>query len=191
VPAEVQGRSLFRFPPSHATLGDTFARAPKKEIAMKNNLAYSQKGLALTKSFEGLRLTAYKDCVGVLTIGYGHTGPELHPQLTISEEQADQLLQSDIAKAAAAVNQLVAVGLTQNQFDALVDFVFNLGPARLAKSTLLRELNAGRPAAAADQFSVWVHAGDCVLPGLVARRKAERELFLLEAEAAQGIASNS
>lgn len=158
---------------------------------MKNNLAYSDKGLKLTKFFEGLRLTAYQDCVGVWTIGYGHTGPDVHVNLTITEEEAEQLLVADAAKAAAAVSQLVTVGLNQNQFDALVDFVFNLGPGSLAKSTLLRELNAGNNSAAANQFPLWVHAGNSVVEGLVARRKAEQELFLLEEEAAQNAAANS
>ncbi len=158
---------------------------------MKNNLACSSNGVALTKKFEGLRLAAYKDSVGVWTIGYGHTGPDVHPNLSITEEHANQLLLSDIAKAAEAVNRMVAIELTQNQFDALVDFVFNLGPNRLAKSTLLRELNAGNHAVAALQFAVWVHAGEDVLPGLVARREAEKALFLLEEKAGQSASASS
>ena len=158
---------------------------------MNNNLAYSQKGLALTKSFEGLRLTAYQDSVGVWTIGYGHTGPDVHPHLTIIEQQAEKLLLNDIASAVAAVNRLVTVMVTQNQFDALVDFVFNLGAGRFAGSTLLRELNAGNHAVAASHFSQWVHAGEQILPGLVARRNAEQALFLAKDEAAESAAANS
>ncbi len=145
---------------------------------MKNNLSYSDKGLALTKQFEGLRLTAYQDSVGIWTVGYGHTGPDVHPKLTISEEQATQLLLKDVESAVASVNHLVTVALTQNQFDALVDFAFNIGAAKLANSTLLREINAGNFAAAAAQFPLWCHAGGVVLAGLLERRKAAQALFL-------------
>jgi len=145
---------------------------------MTNHLAYSDKGLALTKHFEGLRLTAYQDSVGIWTIGYGHTGPEVCKGLTITEDHACALLQKDVATAVAAVNRLVMVELQQNQFDALVDFVFNVGSGKLAKSTLLREVNAGNFSAAAAQFLQWVHAGGRVLPGLLLRRKAAQALFL-------------
>lgn len=79
-----------------------------------NNLAYSNKGLALTEQFEGLRLTAYQDSVGVWTIGYGHTGPDVHPGLTITQQQAGALLQQDVAGAVATVNGMVKVPLSQN-----------------------------------------------------------------------------
>lgn len=152
---------------------------------MSNNRSYSQKGLALTQEFEGLKLAAYQDCVGVWTIGYGHTGPEVHPKLTITEEQASALLLKDVAGAVAAVNKLVTVALTQNQFDALVDFVYNAGATHLANSTLLRELNQGNHATAAAQFVLWDHAGGCVVPGLLKRRQAEQALFLAVEEVVQ------
>ncbi len=95
------------------------------------------------------------------------------PGLTITQEQASALLLQDVASAVAAVNRLVTVPLTQNQFDALVDFTFNSGQGNLASSTLLRELNAGNTAGAAAQFLVWVYAGGVKLPGLVKRRQAE------------------
>ena len=145
-----------------------------------NNLSYSSTGLALTEQFEGLRLTAYQDSVAVWTIGYGHTGSDVRPGLTITQEQASALLQQDVAGAVAAVNRLVTVTLTQNQFDALVDFTFNEGQGNLASSTLLRELNAGNTAGAAAQFLVWVYAGGVQLPGLVKRRQAEAALFQSE-----------
>jgi lysozyme len=145
---------------------------------MPNNLSYSDQGLALTQRCEGLCLKAYQDSVGVWTVGYGHTGSDVHPGLVITAEQASALLQKDVADAVAAVNKLVSVPLKQHQFDALVDFVFNLGSQRLATSTLLRKLNAGDFAGAAEQFLVWVRAGNEVLPGLVTRRKAERAMFL-------------
>ena len=145
---------------------------------MKNNLSYSDKGLALTKQFEGLRLTAYQDSVGIWTIGYGHPGPDVHPKLSITEEQATELLVKDVASAVASVNHLVSVALTQNQFDAMVDFVFNVGAAKFAGSTLLREINSGNFVAASAQLLLWCHAGGVVLPGLLQRRKAAEALFL-------------
>lgn len=93
-----------------------------------NNLTYSVKGLALTEQFEGCRLTAYQDQVGVWTIGYGHTGADVTAGLTITGAQAQALLSQDVSSAAACVNNVVAVRLTQEEFDAMVDFVFNLGP---------------------------------------------------------------
>ncbi len=154
-----------------------------------NNLAYSSKGLALTEQFEGLRLTAYQDSVGVWTIGYGHTGSDVHPGLTITQQQASDLLRKDVASAVATVNRLVSVPLTQNQFDALVDFVFNAGAGNFADSTLLRDLNAGNYAGAAAQFPRWVHAGNQILPGLVTRRNAEQALFLQADATAQNAAA--
>ncbi len=145
---------------------------------MPTHLSYSEKGLDLTKRCEGLKLAAYQDSAGTWTIGYGHTGSDVHPGMTITENEAVHLLKQDVAGAEAAVKKLVQVTLEQHQFDALVDFVFNLGAHRLAVSTLLRKLNAGDFAAAAEQFLAWVHAGNEVLPGLVTRRKAERAMFL-------------
>lgn len=142
-----------------------------------SNFTFSDSGLALTKRFEGLNLDSYQDQVGVWTIGYGHTGPSVHGGLTITEDQADQLLRSDIAAAVTCVNGAVTATINQNQFDALVDFVFNLGCSALLSSTLLRDLNAGDFAAAATQFLLWDHAGGVVISGLHRRRQAERDLF--------------
>ena len=141
------------------------------------DMTYSDAGLQMTEQFEGLELTAYQDQVGVWTIGYGHTGPDVYGGLTITEDQAEQLLASDIAGSVTCVNDAVTVELTQNQFDALVDFVFNLGCASLHISTLLRFVNQGDFDSAAPQFLRWDHAGGKVIPGLLARRKAEMTLF--------------
>lgn len=141
------------------------------------NFSYSDAGFALTKKFEGLRLAAYQDQVGVWTIGYGHTGAEVHREMTITEDQADQLLRKDIASAVACVNRAVTSTISQSQFDALVDFAFNLGCGRLMNSTLLRCVNAGEFAQAASQFLLWAHAGGAVVPGLLARRQAEMAMF--------------
>jgi lysozyme len=141
------------------------------------NFSYSDAGFDLTKQFEGLRLTAYQDQVGVWTIGYGHTGREVHGGMIITEDQADVLLHSDVAGAVACVNRAVTANITQCQFDALVDFTFNLGYGRLLGSTLLRDINASEFDLASPQFLLWDHAGGVVVPGLLTRRKAERDLF--------------
>jgi lysozyme len=141
------------------------------------NFTYSDAGLALTKKFEGLNLNSYQDQVGVWTIGYGHTGPTIHGGLTITQDQADQLLQSDVASSVACVNRAVTSAINQNQFDALVDFVFNLGCGALLSSTLLRDINAGNFAAAAQQFLLWDHARGVVIQGLLRRRQSESDLF--------------
>jgi len=136
----------------------------------------SQKGLDLIKSFEGLRLSAYKDVVGVVTIGYGTTsGVKMGD--TITKERAEQLLREDVERFEQQVLRLVRVPLSQGQHDALVSFVYNLGAGNLSNSTLLRLLNAGDYAGAAAQFDRWNKAGGKVLSGLVRRRAAERALF--------------
>ena len=142
------------------------------------NFTYSDAGLDLTKKFEGLNLNSYQDQVGVWTVGYGHTGPTIHGGLTITQDQADQLLQSDVASSVACVNRAVTSAINQNQFDALVDFVFNLGCGALLSSTLLRDINAGNFAAAAQQFLLWDHARGVIIQGLLRRRQAESDLFL-------------
>ena len=139
-------------------------------------MTYSEEGLQLTEKFEGLRLTAYKDSVGVPTIGYGHTRG-VAMGMTCTQEQAEQWLQEDVQIAVDAVNRLVTVELTQNQFDALVDFTFNLGVGSLQRSTLLKLLNAGNYSGAAGEFKKWNKAGGQVLAGLTKRRQAERDLF--------------
>lgn len=136
----------------------------------------SQKGLDLIKSFEGLRLSAYKDVVGVVTIGYGTTsGVKMGD--TITKERAEELLREDVKRFEDQVMRLVKVRLTQGQFDALVSFIYNLGAGNLSNSTLLRLLNAGDYAGAAAQFERWNKAGGKTLAGLVRRRAAERALF--------------
>lgn len=145
---------------------------------MMEKLKTSAAGRALIAKFEGLRLTAYQDMVGVWTIGYGHTGPDVKPGLVISQQQAAQLLINDLARFNNGVNALVTVKINQNQFDALVSFSYNLGLGSLQQSTLLRLLNAGNFQAAADQFLRWNRAGGQVVAGLSRRRAAERDMFL-------------
>lgn len=142
----------------------------------------SDQGIALIKHHEGLRLTAYTDPVGVWTIGYGHTTaagpPKVERGMKITDAGADAILRQDLAKFEGYVSNAVKVPLNQNEFDALVSFTFNLGPGNLRSSTLLKKLNAGDRAGAADEFLKWTKAGGKTLPGLVKRREAERALFL-------------
>jgi lysozyme len=141
------------------------------------HFTYSDRGLALTQSFEGLRLTAYQDCAGIWTIGYGHTGPRVVQGLRIAQIDADALLRQDLADAVECVNGGVSAVISQNQFDAMVDFCFNAGRRSFLQSTLLRDVNLGNSSAAAAQFGLWVHAGGEVVAGLVRRRKSEAQLF--------------
>ena len=142
------------------------------------NFQYDDQGLKLTESFEGLRLTSYQDVVGIWTIGYGHTGHDVVPGLTITQAQAEVLLKTDLAAAVSCVHHAVTYQIDQAQFDALVDFVFNVGRANFLKSTLLKDINNGDLSAAADQFMVWVNAGGKRFDGLVRRRTGERAMFL-------------
>ncbi|WP_322042432.1 lysozyme [Paraburkholderia sp. J67] len=135
-------------------------------------------GLDLIKYYEGRRLIAYADVVGVLTIGYGHTGADVTPGLVITQTQADQLLADDLARFESGVSRLALVPLNANQFSALVSFSYNLGLDNLRQSTLLRELNGGDYTAAANQFPRWDRAGGRELSGLLKRRQAEQALFL-------------
>lgn len=137
-----------------------------------NNLTYSKDGLRLTELFEGDVLTAYQDQRGLWTIGYGHTAG-VHPGQTISRQEAEQYLAEDIRAAASFVNKAVEVKLTQAQFDALVDFAFNVGITNLRNSTLLKEINEGRFPEALAQFDLWDHCGGVVNAGLLRRRRAE------------------
>jgi len=138
----------------------------------------SAAGLELIKRSEGFRSRPYADVAGFRTIGYGHrmSPPESYPE-GIGEAEAIAILAADVRQAEQAVGRLVRVALSQGQFDALVDFCFNLGAGRLAGSTLLKELNAGRYQAAGEQLLCWDRAGGAINPGLQSRRRAELELW--------------
>ncbi len=140
------------------------------------SLSLSQNGVDLIKSFEGLRLNSYQDSAGVWTIGYGHTAG-VGPGQTITREQAESLLRQDVQWAQDAVRDNVDVPITQNQFDALVSFTFNVGAGAFGSSTLLSKLNGGDYAGAQQEFGRWVHAGGQRLEGLVRRRGDEAALF--------------
>lgn len=140
-----------------------------------------QAGKALIKEFEGYRATAYICPAGVVTIGYGTTqilGKPVLLGMQITTDEADRFLEEDLKKFETSINKNVLVELTQNQFDALVAFVYNVGIGNFTKSTLLKKLNAGKISEAANEFLKWNKANKKVLAGLTRRRTAERELFL-------------
>jgi lysozyme len=137
----------------------------------------SQGGLDnLLKKFEGCKLKAYRCPANVCTIGYGHTSaagaPEVTDGLTITQARAEEILKVDILKYERAVEDLVKVELTQNQFDVLVDFAYNAGVGALKSSTLLKKVNAGKFDDVPAELMKWTKGGGKVLPGLVRRRQA-------------------
>ena len=141
----------------------------------------SDKGLALIKRFEGFEERAYLCPAGVWTIGYGHTSG-VHEGQTCTREQAERWLQEDLKSAEAAVSVLNTVRpLRQNEFDALVSFVYNLGAGNFIKSTLRMKVcaNPDNPTIR-DEFRKWIYADGRILPGLVTRREAEADLYFGE-----------
>lgn len=145
---------------------------------MKINAA----GLDLIKRWEGLRLTAYQDSVGIWTIGYGHTAkagpPAPKAGMKITEKEADDILTRDLGQYERAVTKAISVAPTSNQFAAMVSLCYNIGPANFATSTVVKLVNAGDPRGAAEAFLRWNKAGGKVLKGLTARREDEKKLFL-------------
>lgn len=144
---------------------------------MKNNFIYTDD--SITKSFESCALVAYHgaaDSPGLWTIGWGHTAGVQEGD-TCTQEQADEWLLEDAASAAGAVNRLVTVPISQNEFNALTDFVFNTGEHAFAMSTMLRLLNAGDHQGAASEFQRWVYSDGQKVAGLLRRRVAEETLF--------------
>jgi lysozyme len=141
----------------------------------------SAAGLATVKEFEGLRLKAYKCPAAVWTIGYGHTSaagnPIVTPELVITKEEAEETLARDMEQYEEGVRKYVKVDLTQGQFDALVDFAYNAGVGALAKSTLLKRVNAEKFDEVPAEFMKWTKGGGKELPGLVRRRRAEVKLW--------------
>jgi GH24 family phage-related lysozyme (muramidase)/uncharacterized protein YcbK (DUF882 family) len=141
-------------------------------------------GVELIKHFEGLRTTAYRDPVGIWTIGYGHTSmagpPTVYEGMTITAAEAETILRQDLNVFEQGVNDAITIATNADQFSAMVSFSFNVGVSAFRNSTLLRKHNAADFAGAADEFLRWVYADGQVLPGLVRRRKAERALYLSE-----------
>lgn len=158
-------------------------------------MSINQAGLDLIKTFEGCKLKAYKDSVGVLTIGWGHTSaagpPMVRSALTITREQAESILATDLKKYEAAVKGAISRPISPNQFAAFVSLCFNIGPGAFARSTAVRRFNSGNVAGAGDAFLMWNKITDpgtgqkVELKGLTRRRAAERALFLTPASASK------
>lgn len=144
------------------------------------NMQYGKDGMALTESFEKCRLMPYQDPAGIWTNGWGNTH-RVMPGVAITQEQADADLLANVADAVDCVNDCVTVPLTQDQFDALVDFSFNAGTGAFMNSTLLKKLNAGDYAGAEDGMAAWdkITVNGKLVPcrGLDNRRSAEQALF--------------
>ena len=144
-------------------------------------IAIPQDAIDLVKHFEGLSLNAYRDPAGIPTIGYGHTGHDVAMGQSITPDDAEALLASDLEAAAHDVAGMLRIPPTSGQLGALTSFAFNLGAGALESSTLLRMINTGDAAGAANQFGRWTHVTvngmHIVLPGLVTRRAAEAAMF--------------
>jgi len=136
----------------------------------------SSEGLELIKHFEGCETTAYQDSVGVWTIGYGHTKGVEEGQ-TCSIEDAETMLADEMDEYEGYINNMVKVDLEQHEFDALVAWVYNLGPTNLGESTMLKVLNGGQFDRVPDEMNRWTRAGGEILEGLVRRRQAESLMF--------------
>ena len=147
---------------------------------MNNELKTSQEGISLIKSFEGCELTAYRCSANVPTIGFGHTAGVSDGD-TCTQEEAETMLAEDLEEFEDYVKNYVESELQQNEFDALVAWTYNLGPANLKESTMLKELNSGNFEEVPRQMKRWNRAGGEVLDGLIRRREAESRLFKGEA----------
>jgi lysozyme len=134
-------------------------------------------GEALIKSFEELELTSYQDEGGIWTVGWGHTGSDVKPNMTITSEKAQALFKQDVSEAVYACDDDLPFSLTQNQFDAVVSFTFNCGVGAEEHSTLLALIKAGNLSAASQEFLKWDHVNGQVSDGLLRRREAEKALF--------------
>lgn len=152
------------------------------KLSSNSDKTISQVGLNLIKEFEGLRLKAYDDGVGVWTIGYGTikypNGIRVKKGDVCTEAQATEYMKNDLSTFINAINKLVKVNLTQNQFDALVSFTYNLGETNFSNSTLLKKINNNDFIGASKEFAKWNKAGGKVMNGLTRRREAERLLFV-------------
>jgi len=143
---------------------------------MSDKVKISQDGLKLIKKFEGCELKSYQDSVGVWTIGYGHTkGVEEGQEIT--QDEAEEMLASELDEYEGYINDMVECDLEQHQFDALVAWVYNLGPTNLRSSTMLKRLNSNDLDDVPNQIKRWDKAGGKVLAGLVRRREAEALMF--------------
>ena len=156
--------------------------AVKNMLGIPESMSVSNKGVDLICEFEGKRLVAYDDGVGIWTIGFGTikypNGVRVKKGDTCTLDQAKEYMRHDLIEFEHTVNSSVKVPLNQNQFDALVSLAYNIGSNAFKSSTLVKKLNTGDYQGAADQFNVWVNAGGKRMQGLVNRRDREKLLFL-------------
>lgn len=158
--------------------GRQFAGIPLGLVSVKMPVGISEKGIDLIKSFEGFRSKAYRDAVGVLTIGWGHTAG-VKPGMVITQAQGEAMLRHDLEVFEKGVSAALGkTQTTQGQWDAMVSFSFNVGLGNFRKSSVLRLHKAGNHTGAANALLLWTKAGGRVLPGLTRRRQAERALYL-------------
>lgn len=149
----------------------------------KTRRTINQAGLDIIKKFEGCVLSSYQDIGGVWTIGYGHT-KGVTPNQTITQEEAEEYLKQDLEMTELGVNALIKSTVTDNQFSACVSLAYNIGLGAFGGSTLLKQLNTftlspnTRTLAVAERFPDWCKVNGRVIPGLLARRNAEKFLFL-------------
>jgi len=148
-----------------------------REAGMSRRI--NEAGLELVKSFEGLRLDAYRDPVGILTIGWGSTGPHVKEGMAITPEEAEALLKTDLARFERGVDIMTqGVPTNDNQFSAFVSLAFNIGLGAFATSTALKRHKMKNHIGAANAILMWNKSKGNILPGLVRRREAERKLYL-------------
>jgi lysozyme len=165
---------------SSGYVADSYLTKVSCDTASTGNHRINQAGLDLIKVSEGWMSCYYVDVAGYPTIGYGHlikSGEPYYPGTCISKEEGEKLLLQDIKFAEDCVNKYVTVPLNDNQFSALVDFVYNLGCGAFQSSTLLKKLNAGDYDSVCSELMRWVNAGGKQQPGLVTRRQRECDLF--------------
>jgi lysozyme len=146
-----------------------------------NNPTTSAKGRAFIKGYEKLRLIAYPDPGtggAPYTLGWGQTGPNIKKGSTCTKEEADAWFDAHVAKCEAAIAKYITVPLNQNQFDALVSWLYNCGEDIARTSTLTKKLNLGDFLGASQEFPRWNHSGGHILDGLTTRREAEQMVFL-------------
>lgn len=136
----------------------------------------SKEGLVLIKHFEGCELKAYRCPANVLTIGYGHT-KNVTEDMEITQQEANDMLDEELIEYCEYIDKMVKVSLNQNQFDALVAWIYNLGPTNFRNSTLLTVLNQERYSDVPEQIKRWNKADGKILDGLIKRREAEALLF--------------
>jgi len=142
----------------------------------------NNEALSLIMRWEGCKLTAYKDVIGVWTIGYGHTSmagpPYVKAGMKITQKEADDILRGDLIKYIDAVDKAVKVPVSENMRGAMVSLCYNIGPGAFSKSSLVKKVNAGDVAGAANAFLSCKKAGGKAIQGLLNRRHDERKLFL-------------